>query len=338
MRDRLVLVTVAALCILAVGLGAASLTGSIGGDGAGTPVTDVETNETDDDVDVGQPNEGNGGPTQAKSIQEDDECIAGYDRTSISWAVTAFAGGIALLVFVRTREPMLGVIAFPVVIVPAFLAMTIAFIVLGCPVPGESVVSAAAEQNFSTQAANETLNGGEEGASSLWNRLILGGMFLAIVLVIFAVGVYIDRRNSDTTPEETLPIGSTVDSAIAAAAGDGADRIDAATDAENGVFRAWARMTEPLEVEHPDSSTPREFADAALAAGVDPEDVSELTRLFETVRYGTETVTPAQEERALEILRRIERTHGDYANRAEDDGTGPGESTGDGDGPTNEIP
>jgi hypothetical protein len=42
-----------------------------------------------------------------------------------------------------------------------------------------------------------------------------------------------------------------------------------------------------------------------------PDDVRELTRLFERVRYGGESATAAREERAVQVLRRIESTYGE---------------------------
>jgi len=100
-------------------------------------------------------------------------------------------------------------------------------------------------------------------------------------------------------------------SAVADAAGRAADRLDAADDLENAVYRSWHEMTAHLDVERPDASTPAEFADAAVDAGMDRDDVAELTRLFEAVRYGDAPATAERAERATAALRRIERTYGD---------------------------
>ncbi len=94
-------------------------------------------------------------------------------------------------------------------------------------------------------------------------------------------------------------------------AGQIADRLERTTGTENEVFRAWVEMTRHLPVEHPRSSTPSEFADAAVEAGVSREDVTELTELFEEVRYGGEPVTADRERRAVEALRHIEDEYGD---------------------------
>jgi len=96
-------------------------------------------------------------------------------------------------------------------------------------------------------------------------------------------------------------------------AGRAADRIEGAdaSAVDNEVYRAWREMTTHLDVDAPASSTPAEFADAAVAAGVDEADAAELTALFRGVRYGGEEPTPEREERAVAVLRRIESAYGD---------------------------
>ncbi|MEF8843019.1 MAG: DUF4129 domain-containing protein [Haloarculaceae archaeon] len=97
--------------------------------------------------------------------------------------------------------------------------------------------------------------------------------------------------------------------AVGRAAGRAADRIEAEADVENAVFRAWREMTDGLDVANPASSTPSEFAVAAVDAGMDREDVTELTELFEAVRYGGLDADEDREHRAVDALRRIERTY-----------------------------
>ena len=102
---------------------------------------------------------------------------------------------------------------------------------------------------------------------------------------------------------------------VGAAAGRAAEELVADESFENAVYEAWTRMTRSLSVENPETTTPGEFADHAVAAGVDPGDVEELTRLFEVVRYGQTPVTDDRRERARSALERIEATY------AGDDGT-----------------
>jgi hypothetical protein len=113
---------------------------------------------------------------------------------------------------------------------------------------------------------------------------------------------------SDEQPDPPEKAGPDV-RAIAEAAGRAADRIEREGEFENEVYRAWAEMTEPLSVDHPESSTAGEFAEAAVAAGMAREDVDHLTTLFAAVRYGGAEPTPERERAAVETLRRIEATY-----------------------------
>jgi hypothetical protein len=105
----------------------------------------------------------------------------------------------------------------------------------------------------------------------------------------------------DSTPSDP-------EAAVADAAGRAADRLLADTDAsvENEVYRAWREMTHALEVDAPASSTPGEFAEAAVAVGLDPTDVQTLTDLFEEVRYGGAAVTDERREAVARALEGIE--------------------------------
>ncbi|MFC7194890.1 DUF4129 domain-containing protein [Halosimplex aquaticum] len=120
-----------------------------------------------------------------------------------------------------------------------------------------------------------------------------------------------ERVTGDEEDEEPEPEPATDVGAIGAAAGRAADRIEGSDEFENEVYRAWAAMTDHLAVDRPASSTPAEFATAATAAGMDPDDVARLTELFEDVRYGGEEPTADREEAAVETLRRIESTYAD---------------------------
>ncbi|WP_238709250.1 DUF4129 domain-containing protein [Natronorubrum halophilum] len=140
---------------------------------------------------------------------------------------------------------------------------------------------------------------------------------LAVVTAIFLGGLFLSRSADDsgvlgsgsTEAEAEAPTETTA--AVGTAAGAAADRLEDAADFDNAVYRAWREMTQPLEVDRPDSSTPREFARAAVDAGMDREHVDELTRLFEDVRYGDASTTAEREERAIAVLRRIETEYAD---------------------------
>jgi hypothetical protein len=64
-------------------------------------------------------------------------------------------------------------------------------------------------------------------------------------------------------------------------------------------------MTAQLDIESGEATTPRELERRAVTAGMAPDDVRELTALFETVRYGGESATEDREQRAMAVLRRL---------------------------------
>lgn len=154
------------------------------------------------------------------------------------------------------------------------------------------------------------------------------GVVLAVLvaLAVLVGGVLAVRRvrrsSSSDTPATTDGDGegedgdgdadaaSSVDEdALGAAAGRAATHLEGAgSAADNDVVRAWRELATVLDVPRPASSTPREFAAAATAAGVDRAAVAELTALFEAVRYGDRDPTGDRAERAIAALERIQAT------------------------------
>lgn len=137
----------------------------------------------------------------------------------------------------------------------------------------------------------------------------------AVVLlgIVGAAAAFVSFGRDDVVPAtaegEEPPDGDVA--AVGRAAGEAADRIAAGTDVENEVYRAWETMTDHLDVEAPETSTPAEFAAAAVDAGMDADDVAALTRLFEETRYGGYEVTDDRAERALAALRDVEAAYAD---------------------------
>jgi hypothetical protein len=143
-----------------------------------------------------------------------------------------------------------------------------------------------------------------------------------VVLVGLGVAAVVVRRGDEREDPSTKPTapGSMRDlQGVGAAAGRAAEELSAEESFENAVYEAWTRMARSLSVEDPETTTPGEFADHAVAAGLDRADVAELTRLFEGVRYGQTPVTADRRERAQAALERIEATY------AKDDVTDAGE-------------
>jgi hypothetical protein len=137
---------------------------------------------------------------------------------------------------------------------------------------------------------------------ALFGLVLLGGAAVLLRLTGDDVLEPTPEEEASPTPDVT---------AVGRAAGRAADRIEADENVENAVFRAWREMTGGLDVANPASSTPSEFAAAAIGAGMDREDVTELTELFEAVRYGGLDADDGRERRAVDALRNIERTYAD---------------------------
>lgn len=160
-----------------------------------------------------------------------------------------------------------------------------------------------------TSGAGSGASGGDGGLLSLG----LAGALLGIVgLAVVGIGRLLRRDSRSTrgssSGEEAAAVGR--------AAGRAADRLEDAA-VENPIYRAWHEMVTALGVTSPETTTPAAFAEAAVEAGLDPDDIAALTDLFRAVRYGTTPVTDERIDRARETLRRIEAS---YADDTDDDG------------------
>ena len=157
--------------------------------------------------------------------------------------------------------------------------------------------------------------GGAAGTDSMFSPpvLLVGLVVVALVLALVVYRASGDDEQVEDTSVEEVPAdmdGEETLTAIGDVAGEAANRIEEAVDAENEVYRAWHEMTTHLEVGNPRASTPTEFATAARDAGMDDTHVDSLTGLFQEVRYGGAEATTDREERAVDALRTIEDTYG----------------------------
>lgn len=150
----------------------------------------------------------------------------------------------------------------------------------------------------------------EEVTSWLPERHILAALGLVALLGALAAVFVLSQR--DGLPENADEQSEDEDepATIGEIAGDAADRIENEPSHANEVYRAWDEMTDTLDVADPETTTPGEFERLAVDAGMDPADVRELTELFEAVRYGDQH-PEAYEDRAVEVLRRVEDTYAD---------------------------
>jgi hypothetical protein len=216
-----------------------------------------------------------------------------------------------------------GVVALPVIFLWSLLAY--------CGDPsGETVNAPGADVAIET--ANETWlpffgGGSGESGGAVVSAPSAVAFLLAGIALTGAVVVLLASRGDDTVEIDTggdAPDARSAPdvSAVARAAGRAADRIDGDAAVENEVFRAWAAMTDALDLESPETATPARFEAAAVDAGMDPDDVAELRGLFEAVRYGNRTPNADREQRAIAALRRVEDEYGDLSASADEDGEG----------------
>lgn len=155
--------------------------------------------------------------------------------------------------------------------------------------------------------------GGETAVEVVSTPTVVFGLLVVVALLASVVLLFTAGRDDEGPPEATVPDDDERDgptmAALGRTAGRAADRIEADADVDNEVFRAWRDLTEYLDVDAPQSSTPAEFADAAVDAGMAPEHVDALTEVFESVRYGGAEPTAEREQRAVDALRAIEESH-----------------------------
>ena len=77
----------------------------------------------------------------------------------------------------------------------------------------------------------------------------------------------------------------------------------------NDVERAWYEMVRRLDLADDRATTPRQVADAAVGAGVDPAVVAQVTDAFEEVRYGGAPVTEERRDRARRGIEQFRAQH-----------------------------
>jgi len=326
-RDALRPVALALLAVLAVALVSATVAdvaeptgGSGGGDGGGSPGGAGGGGFAPDNSSEGRPVSLLGGEASNGQV-----CVQELDDPWVRLGLIAAFSLLFVAAWHRTdavaATVLVGAIGFP---------LGLLYVVLSCTGPDSETPDQAAP---GADAAREgTGSGGGGGVpetvfnAPLWLVVLVGAVAVAVTLVtVTRAGGVRELVGGESTEDETA--GDTADvAAVGRVAGRAADRIETGTDADNEVFRAWASMTEHLAVDRPESSTPREFADAAVEAGFDRADVTELTDLFAAVRYGGEDPTDDREQRAVAALRRIE------AASEASSGDGTGADAGDSDG------
>ncbi|WP_415380611.1 DUF4129 domain-containing protein [Halosimplex sp. TS25] len=292
MADRALAAVAVVLCVVALALAASTLAATDGvergpGEGSGPGSSDQPQ---------GQP------PASNETGSESLGLSGGWVEILIAAFVVLALPAVLLLGRSRLLGALLGI---------GFFVALFAFIYFVSGVDALQPVQSA------VQNTSEGLQGGGEMGSAdessqeqrrdMPSVFTFGVIGLALAMAVGLVYYASSSVDASVNPEPPAEPDQDETPAVAEAAGRAADRIDGHEgDASNAVYAAWEEMTTALQVPDPATSTPGEFADTAVAAGMDEGRVDDLTDLFERVRYGDEPVTEAHERQASETLRAIE--------------------------------
>ncbi|MBP1922181.1 hypothetical protein J2751_001187 [Halorubrum alkaliphilum] len=311
-RETLVAVLLALLAVVALGVAAATLDTAVTVDGGGFGGGEAGSAGPGETADTPSPTASPGGETE---LDIPELC---YEFLWEPPALLVFGLallGVGSLAYRDTGSLVAGTAVAALVGFPIGLLMYLLSLCEPLELGERTDVGLGGEGNGTLPGSG----GGDGGLGSGSGTVSTPeALFVAIVVVAILASLLVLLAASgddettvgddESTPDE--PESAEPDlAAVARTAGEAADRIESES-AENEVYRAWREMTEVLDVDRPASSTPAEFAAAAVDAGVDEESVTQLTAVFERVRYGGEDPTDDRERRAVEALRRIEEAHG----------------------------
>ncbi|MFC7070559.1 DUF4129 domain-containing protein [Halobaculum lipolyticum] len=307
----------ALLAVLALGVAAATLdsatTTASGGFGAGS-APDQEGIGNGDDGPVGLGGDGGGGQELSVSV-----CVDFLTEPLVQAALLAVVGVFLAAMYRTTRSWLVSGLFVLSALFP-FGVLYLALISCGSD-PTNLALSAA------SRAANASLPGGAGSAGTnaageaVSAPTALVGLLLLVAIAGSVLLLFVSTGDDDDDLAEPAPEPPAPErrAEVGARAGEAADRLESDADLENEVYRAWREMTAALAVDNPRSTTPAEFADAAVDAGMAREDVTALTEAFEAVRYGGAEATPEREAAAVAALRRIEEAYaGDATGDAAD--------------------
>ncbi len=295
-RRTLVVLGVAALAVFALGLSASALSSEDTPGGQAGP----------------GPGDGEGNPDSAPPADGSEGGVGAAPDTPVLLErlliVIGALAGIGVLVYLATYRERGAVMVGSVALFMILLWAALTYFDGNVPTnSGEPLELLPGPGNNST--------GGGETTQENQNILeqLSGLLMIGLGVVVVGGTLFLVQRRRDG-PDDAGVDGEAEDTEVLGEiAGQAADRIEEAesTATGNEVYRAWEEMTEQLDSDTDATTTPREFQAQAVDAGMAADDVRELTRLFETVRYGGKTATDAREERAVDVLRRIESTYGD---------------------------
>jgi len=307
-QEALRFVVIGLVAMAAIAVGAATITATVdtGDLGGGEAPQNQQEQQRQGGGGAGGP-EGNASGMDRSQEGTNEESVtftACIEPLSAWYGGLAYFGAAAMLVYLVKRRysfgaAFLGLYAIaPPVLLGYFLGTDCATV--GGPGLGNSTVGGGANASQPPIAAVDVPP-----------ALILG--VFGVVLVATAAVLFRASGDQQITTMDEEDVDESEDADVmdlAQAAGRAADRLEEHNaDVDNEVYRAWWEMTSMLDVPNPDTATPGEFADAAVDVGLGEEDVSELTRLFEEVRYGKRDAE-SREQLAIDVFRNIEEEYG----------------------------
>lgn len=302
--NRTVAALLALLAVLSLGAAAATLDATVapGGSG-GTGDADGVGAGSGDRVDLGQP------APPDRTVQTPGIPPVVYQVLLLVVALVVLAGLVQFLQEYGAR----GLVT--VTLVGVVMAVLL-FLLLGGVGGGGSALGTNGTGGILGERAPSLPGGsaaGDESGTVPATAPPTAMLALVALVLVGAVALVVRASGDDVSvPDpDASSSGPTDVAAVGRAAGRAADRLEGDEPVENEVYRAWREMTRHLEVPNPGASTPTEFADSAVAAGMAREDVEALTDLFEEVRYGAHEATTEREERAVAALRRLEAAYAD---------------------------
>lgn len=312
-RANAIPIVVALVCILSMGLAASTLLSAqmIGSDGETTP---MQTQRPMDWVGIDDPNE----PTDGELNETVDD---GSDMSGITTCVPALDTTPALLGFLVGFFALAFLVYYKFNIAIAMLAgwtafppiMLVYFMLTDCSSRDDGNLGGINVGNVPIEDAGSQIVPISD--IPVWIvPLLVGTVVLGAAFVLYRSA----GTDEIVIPEDTDDDEPDLDS-FARAAGRAADRIEEHNaDADNAVYQAWIEMTGLLDVDRPETYTAGEFADAATGLGMASDDVSELTTLFNEVRYGGKDAE-TRSDRAVDTLRAIESQYREEAELTDPD-------------------
>lgn len=311
-RRTLVTAALALLAVLALGVAAATLdsatTSAAGGLGAGTEPDDAGVGaDSDGAVDLGGDE-----PSEAARVQL-NVCVEFLTQPGIQLALLAGVGLFLASMYRTTRSWFIS----GLFVASALFPLGVLYLALISCGSTPTAIAIGATESVAENASLLPAGGGSAGANAAGEALSAPTALVGLLLVVAILGSVLLLFVSTGDDEDELageapdPPAPERRQAVGARAGEAADRLESDADLENEVYRAWREMTGALAVDNPRSTTPAEFAAAAVDAGMAREDVTTLTEAFEAVRYGDEPATAEREREAVDALRRIEEAYAD---------------------------